>query len=163
MSTHEKVDPNQTRGKLDEIRQLALELAARAGAELASQPIEEQTAERRSPGPYGYAGLAKQMYQERVLRQRHFDADLFGEPAWDMLLDLFAQRTKGRQVSITSACIASCVPPTTALRWINVLINRGLVQRISDPRDGRRAFIELTQPALLKIEQYLQALDNSRV
>src|SRR3546814_1843272 len=41
------------------------------------------------------------------------------DPAWDMLLDLYlAAERNTRPVSISSLCIASAVPATTALRWI---------------------------------------------
>ena len=38
-----------------------------------------------------------------------------------------------------------CRPPTTALRHIRTLTDRGLVERQADPHDGRRVFIALTQ------------------
>jgi DNA-binding MarR family transcriptional regulator len=37
------------------------------------------------------------------------------------------------------------VPPTTALRWIRTLTDKGLVLRQADPHDGRRVFITLAQ------------------
>ena len=45
------------------------------------------------------------------------DAELFGDPAWDMLLDLTAARAEHTRVSVTSLCIASAVPPTGAPGW----------------------------------------------
>src|SRR3546814_11460790 len=55
----------------------------------------------------------------RRLRDRYFDGDLFADPAWDMLLDLYlAAERNTRPVSISSLCIASAVPAPTALRWI---------------------------------------------
>jgi hypothetical protein len=41
--------------------------------------------------------------------------DLFADPGWDILLDLYAARQEGKQVSVSSLCIAAAVPPTTAL------------------------------------------------
>lgn len=51
----------------------------------------------------------------------------------------------GAQVSVSSLCIASAVPPTTALRWIRTLTDKGFVHRQADPHDGRRVFIALTE------------------
>ena len=93
----------------------------------------------------------------RRLRKSHFDADLFADPAWDMLLDLFIQRSVGQRVAITSACIASSVPSTTALRWIAQLESRGLLFREEDPSDGRRAFVGLTRKGELAVTRYLIA------
>lgn len=64
-----------------------------------------------------------------------------------MILDLMAARLSGQRVSVSSLCIAAAVPPTTALRWIRQLTERGVFARIDDPADGRRVFIELTDNA----------------
>ena len=46
-----------------------------------------------------------------------FGEGLFADPAWDIMLDLFAARIEGKDITVSSAGIAACVPPTTALRW----------------------------------------------
>jgi DNA-binding MarR family transcriptional regulator len=63
-------------------------------------------------------------------------------------------------VSVTSACIASCVPPTTALRWIAQLTEAGLLQRIEDDTDRRRAFIALTDRAADAMARYFAELGS---
>ena len=64
------------------------------------------------------AKLAKKEYAERMQRSAHFSSDLLGEPAWDILLDLFIARIGETGVSTTSACIASRVPTTTVARQL---------------------------------------------
>ncbi len=91
--------------------------------------------------------LVRQMIRQRHLRARFFDGELFADPAWDMLLDLTAARAEHARVSVTSLCIASGVPPTTALRWIGQMTESGLLHRVEDDCDRRRAFIALTDPA----------------
>ena len=91
--------------------------------------------------------LVRRIIRQRQLRARFFDGELFGDPAWDMLLDLTAARAEHSRVSVTSLCIASGVPPTTALRWIGQLTEAGLFQRVEDEADRRRAFIALTDKA----------------
>ena len=83
----------------------------------------------------------------RARRQRDdfFPSDLFAEPCWDMMLDLMAARLAGQQVSVSSLCAAAAVPPTTALRWIRMLTERGVFIRSADPADGRRIFIALAK------------------
>jgi DNA-binding MarR family transcriptional regulator len=66
---------------------------------------------------------------------------------WDMLLDLTAARAEHKRVSVTSLCIASGVPPTTALRWISHMTDAGLLQRVEDDLDRRRVFVTLTDNA----------------
>jgi DNA-binding MarR family transcriptional regulator len=70
-------------------------------------------------------------------------ADLFGEPVWDLVLDLFIAQAEGRRTCVSSACIGAAVPSTTALRWIKELESRGILQRESDPADARRTFLAL--------------------
>ena len=91
--------------------------------------------------------LVRRIIRQRQLRARFFDGELFADPAWDMLLDLTAARAEHTRVSVTSLCIASGVPPTTALRWIGQMRDAGLLQRFEDERDRRRVFIALTDKA----------------
>ena len=98
--------------------------------------------------------LIRQIIRQRQLRARFFDGDLFADPAWDMLLDLTAARAEHSRVSVTSLCIASGVPPTTALRWIGQMTDAGLLERIEDETDRRRAFITLTDKAADTMARY---------
>lgn len=84
------------------------------------------------------------LLRARRLRDQLLSGDLFADPAWDILLDLIAARLERTQVSVSSLCIAAAVPPTTALRWIRHLTERGLLQREADPVDGRRIFVALS-------------------
>lgn len=98
-------------------------------------------------------------------RRRHkaLPADLFGEPTWDILLDLYIAAREDRRVPTTSACIGAHVPPTTALRWLRILEARGLVEREDDGRDGRRTFVCLTFRGLAAMDQTLEMLGRSIV
>lgn len=75
-----------------------------------------------------------------------------------MLLDLFAARLERQVVSVSSLCIASAVPATTALRWIKTLTDAGLFLREADERDGRRIFIAMSDQAYSAMERYFEAL-----
>lgn len=104
--------------------------------------------------------LLRRIIRQRQLRARFFDGDLFADPAWDILLDLAAARAEHKRVSVTSACIASGVPPTTALRWIGQLVEAGLLQRVEDDTDRRRAFIALTDRAADAMARYFVELGS---
>jgi hypothetical protein len=104
--------------------------------------------------------LVRRIIRQRQLRARFFDAELFADPAWDMLLDLTAARAEHTRVSVTSLCIASGVPPTTALRWIAQMTEAGLFQRVEDEVDRRRAFITLTDTAADAMARYFAELGN---
>ncbi len=98
--------------------------------------------------------LVRRIIRQRQLRARFFEGDLFADPAWDMLLDLTAARAEHTRVSVTSLCIASGVPPTTALRWIGQMTEAGLLDRVEDETDRRRAFVTLTEKASEAMARY---------
>ncbi len=93
------------------------------------------------------ASLIRRIIRLRRDRERHFPAEIFADPAWDMLLDLVAARMESRQVAVSSLCIAACVPTTTALRWIRSLSEAGVFERSTDPSDARRTWISLSPSA----------------
>lgn len=86
----------------------------------------------------------RRLLRARRLRDRQFGTGLFEDPAWDMMLDLFAAHHEGREVSVSSLCIAAAVAPTTALRWIGRMVAAGLFVRRADPADRRRALMTLS-------------------
>lgn len=98
---------------------------------------------------------ARRMYRNRRLRGQVFGDDaLFGEPAWDLLLDLYIAAHDRKPVPVTSACIGAAVPTTTALRWIAVLEERGLLERQADAHDARRIFVALSELGRGKMAEY---------
>ena len=115
---------------------------------------------RRSRAPLPDPRLVRRIIAQRRKRAEFFDPDLFADPAWDMLLDLTAARAEHERVSVTSLCIASGVPATTALRWIKQLVEIGLFQRIEDDGDKRRAFIALSDRTADAMARYFAALDD---
>lgn len=100
--------------------------------------------------------LAHREYVERMRRTDFFDQAILREPAWDILLDLFIAKIAGLSISISSSCIASHVPTTTALRWLEVLENRGWIVRRSDVKDGRRTWVELSEDAFDRMTRYFR-------
>lgn len=102
--------------------------------------------------------LVRKIIRQRQLRSQLFGGDLFADPAWDILLDLTAARAEHTRVSVTSLCIASGVPPTTALRWIGQMTEAGLLERIEDDADRRRAFIQLSDKAAEAMARYFAEL-----
>src|SRR3546814_5702787 len=69
--------------------------------------------------------------------------------AYDMRIsdwssDVCSSGLDRRRVSVTSACIGSAVPSTTALRWITILDKNGFWAREADPGDARRVYVKLS-------------------
>ncbi len=106
---------------------------------------------------YGGVAPVELVANMRARRNALFGADLFGEPGWDMLLELYRAKMESRRLSIKSLAIASGAPATTAGRYITMLIDGGLAERMDDPADGRRALIAITRQGYAKMDQLLMA------
>lgn len=102
-----------------------------------------------SEGEHRAAIVSEIQYILRMRRARtdFFDDTLFADPAWDMVLDLMEARLRGAKVSISSLCMAASVPPTTALRWIRTLTQKGIIVRTPDRADKRRIYVVLSDAA----------------
>ncbi|MBV8687925.1 MAG: hypothetical protein JOZ90_17075 [Alphaproteobacteria bacterium] len=95
--------------------------------------------------------LAREAYQARRKRDKIFGPRLFAEPSWDILLDLFIARLEGREVSVSSACMATPAPATTALRHISHLVQLGFLTRRPSATDARVSYLELSELAVCEL------------
>lgn len=103
--------------------------------------------------------LAREILDSRRRRAVVFrSSDLFGEPAWDILLGLYVAAEEQQKLSATSVCEVSGAPMTTTLRWIERLENEGWVHRTPDPLDRRRFWVLLTERASNTIRSYLEGI-----
>lgn len=102
--------------------------------------------------------IAKWLYWSRGLRLHTLDRNLFSEPAWDLLLDLYIREKSGSRSSVTSACIGSRAPHTTALRHISALCKSKWISRIPDDADKRRFWLALTPLATAKLDRHFDQL-----
>jgi DNA-binding MarR family transcriptional regulator len=147
--------------KTDRLLQLSDEMRRMAGS-LASLSTEEHAHSLAG------AGIVEDMQaispdtvlaviRTRRLRERFFRPDLFADPAWDILLDLFYSELAQYRVAVSSACAAAAVPATTGLRWIKTLVDEGMVIRRADPHDGRRIFLELSPGASEAMRRFFNA------
>ncbi len=108
-----------------------------------------------------YAEMARATYAKRRKRVAIFgDPELFGEPGWDILLDLYIAQIEEKPVSVSSACIGSASPPTTGLRWLGVLADQKLVEREHDPDDQRRVLVRLSEKGLSAMDAYFASSPN---
>ncbi len=102
--------------------------------------------------------IAQWIYRSRRDRPGVDDPRLFGEPAWDMLLDLYVHQAKGLTTSITGACIGSHAPATTALRYVDLLCEQGWIAKVPDDSDRRRSFLALTAESTQRLDAYFDQM-----
>lgn len=99
---------------------------------------------------------ALKIYNNRKYRAKIFDNEsIFGEPAWDILLDLFVAEERNKKISVSSACIGANVPITTAHRWLNLLEAEGFLIREYDDQDARRCYIKISAKTCAMMRSYL--------
>jgi DNA-binding MarR family transcriptional regulator len=112
-------------------------------------------------GPPDHLDIVRKYLRARRGRTQLLPAELFAEPAWDILLALYVSHIEGRCVSVASACDATAVPPATALRWLDRLVVLGLVQRAGNPDNRRQSFVDLSPTALEAIERWVEDFLNA--
>lgn len=72
-----------------------------------------------------------------------------------MMLAAFHLSSPDGPLSVTGLCHASASPPTTALRWIEQLTRKGLLDRRPSGSDRRVIFVSLTPNARDQMGAYL--------
>ena len=137
----------------DEVARIAATLA-RLSTGPEARPAKVAPADKAGDAPAIDPETVRAIIRARRLRTRYFDAELFADPAWDMLLDLVQAEIDQLRVPVSSLCIAAAVPATTALRWIKTMTDGGLFVRRADPHDGRRVFVEMAPGTSLAMRRY---------
>jgi DNA-binding transcriptional ArsR family regulator len=93
--------------------------------------------------------LAHSTYLTRKLRNDIFSPDLFGEPAWDILLLLFSNADHSGKLSVQDFSRELRLSDSLVTRWLAILADHDLVLLLSD-----RA--ELSNSGRNKLEYYLK-------
>jgi FixJ family two-component response regulator len=104
------------------------------------------------------AEFIRDLLRKESRRRSLLNGRLFGDCTWSVLLDLLAAKLDGCDVSVSSACIASGAPTTTALRLINRLVSEDILLRIPDAHDRRRDFLRLSPDVEAPLLAYLADL-----
>jgi DNA-binding MarR family transcriptional regulator len=93
----------------------------------------------------GSASYPSVPVQQRRRRSELFGADLFADPAWEILLLLFSEQPSREYVKVRDFSITAQLPVTTTLRWLNTLEQRGLIWKKGDDDDRRTTNVGLTK------------------
>jgi len=102
----------------------------------------------------GKLEAAKREWESRRLRERLFGAVLFGDCAWDIVLDLFIAQEEGREVTLAGVCQATELDESVVLRSLATLIEAGLIIRLVGASHLRGVNIALSEAALARLCDY---------
>jgi DNA-binding MarR family transcriptional regulator len=124
--------------------------------ELVGIALEATTMARNETATVTPAHLARLLLRERRDRDLVLETAMLGDPAWDMVLDLFVAGEDGKSVPVSSVCYTAGVSSTTALRWLTVLAEKNVIVRTDDAHDKRRVNASLTSTTRASIRDYLE-------
>jgi DNA-binding MarR family transcriptional regulator len=104
------------------------------------------------------AEFAAWLLMARRLREDVLGRELFSDPAWDILLDIYAAEGRGERIQISSLAPMSNVPSSTARRWAHKLEALGLLERDRDTRDQRLSYIRLSRYGHDRVVVFIERL-----
>jgi hypothetical protein len=107
--------------------------------------------------------FARHLYDERRIRDTALGAELFADPMWDLMLELYASAADGEKVSVSRACSASRAPSSSALRYIKEMTAKGLVVRDECRSDARRVYVRLSDKARGAMTDLLNRMMKDRL
>lgn len=105
-----------------------------------------------------FAVYAQSMLDSRNHLHKFLPARYFNDPAFDMLLDLFVATETGGARSFKVTALASRVPPATAARYVEMMVQDGIILREADRQDGRRTLLSLSDRAMTSLRDWLSAI-----
>lgn len=73
------------------------------------------------------ASVAAAILEVRHTRRDFLPAEIFSEPAWDLLLELFIADSEGLRLTAADVSQRCDIPPTLLSRWLKYLSKAGFV------------------------------------
>jgi len=93
----------------------------------------------------------------RRKRRKYLGERLFAEPAWDILLHLYAAELEDEQsLSLEGLAGAAQVPASTVLRWVHALEADGLIAPKTPPADPSQTFVNLSETGRAALGSYFR-------
>lgn len=120
----------------------------------------EDWAGASSNSPSELQATARALLRARARRPELLGVELFRDPAWDILLDLYANGGE-EGMMVSALCQAAGVPPTTALRYVYKLVEAGNLVCEDHPQDQRRTMVRMAPHMPERMEQILTIMRSA--
>lgn len=137
-----------------ELRDLAARLERVSVAEVEASPLRAAV----PASPEAGLALARALYTARSERSAMLPGISFGEPSWDMLLNLYIAASRGHELLVSELYSASRAPTSTALRHLKRLRDKKYVELEAHATDARKRLVKLTPVGLARMDGLLAAL-----
>jgi hypothetical protein len=135
----------------DQVNRLAHSLAELStGDGLAEDHVA--TADDMDVSEEAVAGLIRL----RVERACYLATDLFADPVWDILLFLLHAEIGRRSISASSAALASGLPEIVGRRWLNTMVEHGLIKVQDHPDGSGGELVEIMPEASRNMRRYFR-------
>lgn len=118
-------------------------------------PVAPAAAE---PGPAQLLECARLLLASRQERRTVFATQVFGDPAWDMMLAAYVTEAEGGVLDLDTLARAANVPAASAGRWTRALEGEGLIELESHGGTRPHCLFRLTASAHHQFETYLEGL-----
>lgn len=121
---------------------------------------EEPEAEARNPTDSELAERAENLLKWSRVKAEYLNlgTGLFSDSCWDMCLDIYICDLKDEQITVSSVAHSSGIPMTTAMRYINVMSEEGLLEKTPNPSDNRMVFVSTTPSCKERVTNVLLKL-----
>lgn len=98
---------------------------------------------------------ARRLLDISRMAETMFDGPLLSNPGWDIMLDLYIQRSEGKRISIISVCVAANAPTSTVLRYIQAMMDSGTIVKRPSLDDSESLLIDLSEAAYARMHSIL--------
>jgi DNA-binding response OmpR family regulator len=131
-------------------------LLSRSGVTLSALPNRRSaTTKRELPADLQVLQWLRDLDEQR---SKALDGIVKTDATWNMLAELLRARITKRRISVTSLCLASRGPVTSALRRVEQLLQDGLITYALDPKDRRRKYVELTSEGASRMQSAVRGV-----
>ena len=138
------------------LTRLADELAGAAREAETHVGNDNRTAANEAPAvsPRSYF---EALLRQRRARDRYFGSSLFGEPAWDIMLELMIARIDGREMKLSELGVGNSAPETATREYIDELAAAKLIERYDDGEETGDCLLALSSEAARRMAELYRA------
>ena len=86
-------------------------------------------------------------------REASFGRELFADPAWDIMLELYAAKLGDRRMTLLDIARLIDIPPSTITRWLAALERRGMV---ASSTQAGRDWVDLSEEGIAAMRRLLE-------
>lgn len=108
------------------------------------------------------ARAAHFIIRSRADRKMYFAPQLFSDPAWDMLLSLYAAALEQKALTVSRLSEAAGVGLSTVQRWLRALEGQGMIVRAT-AGDSDEEVIGLSEKGWLAADSYFENLSSGMI